>query len=147
MAKSMITILTTLSMMFHALLGCCYHHAHEDVVSHGEQKLESEFSKSCIDSHATVCNSHKHSDSTASNFSHDNSENHEHDHLPCEESPCTYVSSAHTELIALALVIPLDVESMVTPINVSAKDFESRRNIPVNSKSTCMRLRKQVWLI
>lgn len=149
MANRMITILTASSMVIHALLGCCYHHthAHEDVVSHSEQKLGSDFSKSCFDSHTTASTSHNHTDTTASNFPHDNSESHEHDQLPCQESPCTYVSSAPIELTALALTTSFEVEPMVIYSNVTAKNFEYRRTIPASSKSTCMRLRKQVWLI
>ncbi len=149
MANSMITILTASSMMFHALLGCCYHHTHthEDAVSHSEQNLGSEFSKSCFDSLTAACSSHNHTNAMDSNLSHDNSENHEHDHLPCQESSCTYVSSSPIELTTLVIATSFEVEPMVISINVTAQNFECRRSIPADSKSTCMRLRKQVWLI
>tara|TARA_R100000781_G_C4023394_1_gene107973 strand:+ start:154 stop:600 length:447 start_codon:yes stop_codon:yes gene_type:complete len=148
MANSMLSTLAALSIVFHALLGCCYHHTHaHNDIPHHEHKESSQLTSLCLSMHATAWVSHNHTDTIASNSSHNNPENHEHDHIPCEESSCTYVSSSPIELTALVKATSLEVAPIVTSINVSTTRIEYRRDIPVNSISTSMRLRKQVWLV
>ena len=151
-------ILTTSAVLLHAWFGCCYHHAHqcETYASVFQKEAGTPSSAGC--SHAAGCSSHtddhashgrSHAGTTTGGSSPGESDEDDHNHLPCGEGQCTYINSVPVELTTRVLTSSFHIVPDVDSLNstVAANWFERTRDPAGNSMSSCVRACLQVWLL
>lgn len=156
MFHTAVILLTTATVMFHALLGCCAHHGHSHSVS--DKVTSSVHDHAHIDDHSSVhCHSHSdHEDVTSAGTVPATPQpcdgNHEGEHGPCDEADCQFVSTLRSDecltsfsfstLLAFDASFPT-ADALVSPLNWERIE----QSAPLAATPSPLHALKQVWLL
>lgn len=157
MFRSTVILLTSATVMFHALLGCCAHHGHSHSAS--EKVTSSVHNHAHGDDHSSGhCHSHSdHEDVTSAGGTVPATPqpcdgNHEGEDGPCDEADCQFVSTlrsgecltsfSFSTLLAFDASLPT-TDALVSPLNWER--FE--QSVPLAATPRPLHALKQVWLL
>jgi len=150
MFHGIITFLTTLAVMLHALLGCCAHHAHAcDGHQHDVGIVADEAE------HGHSHHDHSHHHSTADDCSDDDEDRDEHhgDDEPCDEADCSFVSIERSDdanvILSLTLSLPVhgDTADATTLRDSLSRRFGTKTPPGHLLSPESLRAQTQVWLL
>lgn len=134
------TVLTSVALTTHALIGCCWHHGHttpHDCAAHEHMAVQ----------HDPEFESHDEHD--------DEDEFEEHESSPqssnCEGIRCVFVRTAQSNLVASPLMLcelPFNTSSLADVISLrDINAFRSEKSWDAWAEQAPLFLRQQVWLI
>ena len=136
MFQFVVTVLTTIALAVHALIGCCWHHEHQDAHECASHQFASEH--------------HGHDSSM-----HDEEESEEHDSdnhsSHCDRSRCVFVRSVESNSMASPLAsseLPFNTRilaDIISPRHLKA--FRTDKFWDAWAAQEPLFLRRQVWLI
>ena len=141
MGTNSLTALTGLTLLLHAVFGCCWHHAHLAGVE------EIRWEGGWHDHHAAGIGQ---AAEDACHEPHDHpADAPPHRHGPCDEDACVYLTAASApvpvlDLSGWAAVVALAADLAAAPL--TAADFPGER-MPQGVPRAALRAALQVWLI
>jgi len=145
--RSIPSIFTAMAVLPHAVLGCCWHHAHAEV-EHATPAVE----VAGVERPDDVSHHHGHRHTSRSTDSHVADETGGHDdhqcpHEPCDEPSCAFVSVAKSNLqLEATMALWQSASSDATAEFAPAR--HSTPSPPIDlSTSAPLRAQTQVWLL
>ena len=155
MFHSIITILTTVAVALHAMLGCCVHHDHSCCDSHGLAAVIQHADADCSHDHDSHGH-HQHEDANSSGEDAENDRGHQHQHdggqpHGCDEGDCSFTSVQRTSDLELMLTFSMWCQTLVDVTHADAMDSLVALNLAAESPpdpltdSGTARAISQVW--
>ena len=152
MFRSTVILLTTATVMFHALLGCCAHHGHSHSVS--EKVTFSVHDHVHSDDHSLDhCHSHsEHENVTRADTVPAVPQPCDGEHGPCDEADCQFVSTLQTDdclaSLSFSIFLALNASLPTTNALVSPLNWERiEQSMPLAATPSPLHALKQVWLL
>ncbi|MBV10667.1 MAG: hypothetical protein CMN21_15800 [Rubinisphaera sp.] len=122
MVRKLLILSTAFSMLLHALLGCCAHHAHachhEHISSQNLKKLDADHQHCHHKVEVNSCESETSEQDRKSNSTTHSQE----DSIPCDETDCAYVSVAPANEFKSAIALTFTGLFELNPVNVHISD-------------------------
>lgn len=150
MFHSIITILTTVAVAFHAMVGCCAHHDHSCCESHGLTAAVHQADEDCSHDHGL----HHHDDANSPGEDAEDDCGHQHDgHQPhgCDGGDCSFTSVQRSNDLELMLTFSMWCQTLGDAAHADALDSLVALNFAAESppdplsKSGTARAISQVW--
>ncbi len=105
MIRTVVGTITIVSMLAHALLGCCWHHDHDRASGSGGEHDERALADHDHDAH----HDGKSSDERAAGHGHDSPEPCDHEHSGCCDEKCKSLASSRVRPLARRVLRALDL--------------------------------------